>query len=139
MAGTSNGNGGRGAVAAITAGVTVTGSIDASAELQIGGRVEGDIRCYTLFVEEDGEIVGDISAERVRVAGMVDGTIEASDIAIESTGRVTGAIIYDRLKIGAGGILEGSARHEPAAAAVDGGTLKLVETEPSEPHPYFVD
>lgn len=136
----------QGTVAAITAGVTVTGSVDCAAELQIGGRIDGDVRCHTLFLEEDGAVSGDIVAERVRVAGLVEGTVEAVDVAIEPTGRIVGSITYGRLKVGAGGILEGTVKRRPVeataatAAPVEGGSLKLVDAgEAAKPRRVYVD
>lgn len=131
----------QGVVPAITAGVTVTGSIECAAELQIGGQINGDVRCHTLFLEEGGVVTGDITAERVRVAGNVDGTIEAVDVAIEPTGKVEGTVIYSRLKVGAGGILEGMMKRRPGEAApVESGNLKLVEgADPGKPRRVYVD
>lgn len=130
----------QGTVAAITAGVTITGTIECPAELQIGGRVEGDVHCHTLFLEEDGAIVGDVVAERIRVAGVIEGTVEAIDVAIEPTGRVVGTITYGRLKVGAGGILEGTMKRRPVEASatvtpipVESASLKLVDVAAAEP------
>lgn len=137
---TSAANGGQANVAAITAGLTIRGNVEGAAELQIGGQVEGDVQCHTLFLEEGGAVTGDITAERIRVAGTVEGTIDAADVAIEPTGRVAGTVNYTRLKISAGGVLEGTVKRRPAETAPEGGNLKLVEpAEAAKPRRVFID
>lgn len=117
------------AVAAIGPGIVITGDVESSVELQIGGRINGDVRCQTLFLEESGTIAGSIRAERVRVSGRVDGDVDTVDLAIEPTGRISGGVTYARLKVSPGGIMDGTMTHRPADASAtgDGSNLKLVE------------
>ncbi|RHW19333.1 polymer-forming cytoskeletal protein [Sphingomonas gilva] len=132
---------GREAVAGIGKGIVVIGDIECASEIQIGGRVMGDVRCQTLFVEPGGTIVGSVNAGQVRVSGLVEGTIEAGDLAVESTGSVSGTITYTRLKVSAGGVLDGSFKHRPEEeVSVETGPLKLVESsEPANPRRVYVD
>lgn len=133
--------GAREAVAGIGKGIVVIGDVECPSEIQIAGRVMGDVRCQTLFVEAGGTIVGSVTAGQVRVSGLVEGTVDAGDLAVESTGTVSGTIAYTRLKVTAGGILDGSFKHRAEEeAAVETGTLKLVETsEPANPRRVYVD
>ena len=85
----------------------ITGNIEASADLHIDGRVEGDIACNALVQGEDSEITGAISAQNVRIAGIVRGTISARDVVILRTARIAGDIAYDTLTIEQGARLEG--------------------------------
>jgi cytoskeletal protein CcmA (bactofilin family) len=109
----------------IGADITITGNIEATVDLHIEGRVNGDVRCATLILGENSSVTGSIYAERVRVSGMVDGAVETKDLAIEATARVTGDVMYERLKVANGGIVEGHMRRK--APEDDAGKLKLVE------------
>lgn len=128
------------AVSVIGTGITIIGEVQCTTDLQVEGRVNGDIRCATLFLNVGGVIAGTIRADRVRVSGTVEGNIEAGDLAIEPTARVTGDILYSRLKVATGGVMEGSLKRKPTDDTVvltpePATPLKLVEPEAPEAPP----
>jgi cytoskeletal protein CcmA (bactofilin family) len=114
----------------IGADITVTGDIEATVDLLIEGKVNGNVRCQTLLLGESSAIKGNIYAERVRISGFVEGSVETRDLAIESSGSVTGDVSYARLKVATGGNVEGTMRCKRDAEQ----KLKLVET-PVQPEP----
>lgn len=126
----------QGSVSTIGAGVVITGEVECSTDLQIEGRVNGDVRCPTLLLSEGGLVSGSIHAERVRISGRVEGSVDAGDLAIEATAHIKGDVLYGRLKVTPGGIVQGNfqnrgdeeAREEPSG-------LKLVEPVTPEPEP----
>jgi len=135
---------GRDSMSIIGAGVVIAGDVECSTDLQIDGRVNGEVRCATLFVGEEGSIEGTIQAERVRVSGKVEGTIVAGDLGIEASAQVKGELVYTRLKVTAGGVVEGTLKHRAAEAAAEGANLKLVEPphppqQPAQPRRVYVD
>lgn len=105
--------------------VTVSGDIDASVDLHVDGRVEGDIRCATLVQASNSTVLGAISAEQARIAGRVEGSIMAKELIVEASAKVIGDVTYEKLSIEAGGHVEGSFRHKSA------GTLKKDEPKAS--------
>ena len=128
------------AVSVIGNGITITGEVQCTTDLQVEGRVNGDFRCASLFLNVGGVIAGTIRADRVRVSGTVEGNIEAGDLAIEPTARVTGDILYSRLKVATGGVMEGTMKRRPsddtaAFAPEPAAPLKLVEPEAPQPAP----
>jgi len=136
------------AVSVIGNGITIIGEVQCTTDLQVEGRVNGDIRCATLFLNVGGVVAGTIHADRVRVSGTVEGNIEAGDLAIEPTARVTGDILYSRLKVATGGIMEGSLKRRPTDDKVvmpEPAGLKLVEPETppaapvTQPRRVYVD
>lgn len=134
----------RAAPATITAGISITGDVACSTDLQIAGRVQGDVRCSTVFVDEGGSVAGGIYAERVRVSGSVEGTIESGDLAVEPGGRVSGNVSYARLKVSAGAVVEGSFKHRGSDASapvpVPDTGLKLVDApDHANPRRVYVD
>lgn len=122
---------GRDVIAGIGAGVIVTGDVACTSELQVDGRVNGEIRCTTLFLSEGGIIEGSIHVERARLSGRIEGAINAGDLAIEQGAQVKGDITYSRLKVATGAVIEGSIKHRAAEeTASEGANLKLVEPAP---------
>ncbi|MCT2401244.1 bactofilin family protein [Novosphingobium mangrovi (ex Huang et al. 2023)] len=89
------------------ADTVITGNIEASADLHVDGRIDGDIACNALVQGEDSRITGSIRAETVRVAGSVSGTIAARDVVILKTARIEGDVSYDTLTIEQGARLDG--------------------------------
>ena len=131
---------GRDSMSIIGPGVVITGEVECSTDLQIEGRINGEVRCATLFVGEGGNVEGTIQAERVRISGKVEGTVIAGDLGIEPTAHVKGEVVYTRLKVTAGGIIEGTIKHRAADSAVEGTNLKLVEPpQPPQPRRVYVD
>ena len=92
----------------IGADCRITGDIFSQGEVQIDGRIDGDIRCSHLVVGETGAITGEISAETVRVLGAVTGQIRATSVDLAKTARVLGDITQDSLSVQAGAHIEGS-------------------------------
>lgn len=102
----------------IGADIVVTGNIEASVDLHIDGRVEGDVRCKTLILGEASTITGNVSADRVRAAGAVTGSIETNDLAIEASARVSGDVLYERIKVTNGAQIDGSLKCKSGVAAL---------------------
>lgn len=148
----TNGNGqaanGTAAPSAISAGITISGNVACAGDLQISGRIEGEVRGATIFVDEGGVVEGAVEADRLRVCGTVTGTIKVGDLAVESGGVISGETSYERLKVASGGVIEGSFSPRGTAAgqagasatgAADGESpLKLVGN-PVNPRHVFVD
>ena len=89
------------------ADLRVKGDIDASADLHIDGRVEGDVSCTNLVQGESGEIVGAIKAESARLSGTVRGTIAVRDLVVLKSARIHGDVHYDSLTIEQGAHVDG--------------------------------
>ena len=89
------------------ADTNVVGNIDASADLHVDGRIEGDITCNALVQGEGSEIAGMVKAETVRIAGTVRGAVFAREVVILKTAKIEGDVAYDALTIEQGARLEG--------------------------------
>lgn len=89
------------------ADTNIAGNIEATADLHVDGRVEGDISCNSLVQGEGSEIVGAVRAQTVRVAGTVRGMISAREVIILKTAKIEGDVAYDALTIEQGAHLEG--------------------------------
>lgn len=87
--------------------VRIVGDIITEGEMQIDGRIEGDIICKTLVIGQSGHIAGEVTAETIRVYGEVTGKLTAEQITIGRTGQVTGDICHGSLEIESGAQVEG--------------------------------
>ena len=105
--------------------VTVRGDIEASVDLHIDGKVEGDIGCAALVQGPDSRIKGHITAKTARIGGLVEGSITADDLVVEASARITGDVTYQTISIATGGQGDGKLTHQEANAASD---LKLVKS-----------
>jgi cytoskeletal protein CcmA (bactofilin family) len=109
------------------AGITVTGNIEAPVDLDLQGKVLGDVRCLTLILGEQAEIRGSVFADRVRVCGIIEGSVETKDLAVEANARIVGDVTYSRIKIANGGIVDGKLIYKPTEEEEESGKLRLVE------------
>lgn len=105
--------------------VTVRGDIEATVDLHIDGKVEGDIGCAALVQGPDSRIKGHVSARTARIGGLVEGSIAADELIVETSARITGDVIYQTISIATGGQIDGQLTHRDAGAA---GDLKLVKS-----------
>ncbi|WP_404390644.1 polymer-forming cytoskeletal protein [Pseudoalteromonas phenolica] len=100
--------------ALISPNTHVTGQIDCDGELQVDGKVTGDLKVSTLIVGQNGEVKGNIIAEKVQVKGTINGNIDAQSVHLEVTAKVHGDVAHDTLTIDAGAHLEGKLTHKQA-------------------------
>lgn len=105
--------------------VVVRGDIEASVDLHIDGRVDGDIACATLVQGAESRIKGNVSAKTTRIAGFVEGAIATDELVVESTARITGDVSYQTISIAAGGQVDGKLMHKDLSTQ---GDLKLVKS-----------
>jgi cytoskeletal protein CcmA (bactofilin family) len=60
---------------------------------------------------EQGEIRGNVVAERVRLSGRIEGAVETGDLALEEGARVKGDVTYGRVRMVKGAVVEGRMSH----------------------------
>lgn len=101
----------------ISTDLTVTGDFASEGDIQIDGKVEGDVKTTRLTIGEGGSVKGAITADTVTVSGSVSGQIRAKTIVLARTSRVQGDIWHDSLAIEAGAQFEGTCKRLNAADA----------------------
>ena len=87
--------------------VTITGNIDASVDLHVDGKVEGDIACASLVQGESSVVQGSIEADSARLSGTVRGSIAAKQLVVLASARIEGDVHYEALTIEQGATVEG--------------------------------
>ena len=95
----------------ISEDVRLTGSLTCQGEVQLDGRIDGDLHVKHLVIGHTGVIEGVIEADSVTVKGKIFGTLIANQVVIESTAEVHGDVFHDTLSIEAGAIIEGNLKH----------------------------
>lgn len=93
---------------AVIGGVAmVIGDLTGQGEIEVQGRVEGNIRSRKVTVGEGGFVEGEIVAESVCIRGSVKGPVVATSVAVATTARVIGHITHKELSIEPGAYHEG--------------------------------
>src|SRR6186713_2632362 len=125
------------AASTIGAKTVVIGSVHGDGDLELYGRVEGDITVEgNVLIAATAEVKGTVTATAIRVAGAVEGNLHASDtVAIEPDARVLGDLTTPRISIAEGATVQGMVRTEPAPKkdsprAVEPRTPDLVRPPP---------
>lgn len=95
----------------ISTDLTVIGTLISSGDVQVDGRIEGDIRANALVIGDEATIQGDVYAEDAIIRGRVEGGIRAKKIQLCATARVEGNILHEALSMEAGAFFEGNCRH----------------------------
>ncbi|MBU1211098.1 MAG: polymer-forming cytoskeletal protein [Alphaproteobacteria bacterium] len=99
--------------------LTITGNLSSEGQVQIDGRVEGDIRGTHIIIGERAHITGGIVAEEVVVRGHVMGSVRGKRVMLQAQSHVEGDIYHKALAIEQGAFFEGKSRRsdDPVAAA----------------------
>lgn len=95
----------------ISGDLVVNGTLTSTGDIQIDGRVEGDVRSAGLVIGDKAFIQGEILAEDVTVRGRVQGGIRARKVLLCATSHVEGNILHEAFAVEAGAFFEGNCRH----------------------------
>jgi cytoskeletal protein CcmA (bactofilin family) len=95
----------------ISADMVINGTLASTGDIQIDGRVEGDVRSVGLVIGDKAEIHGEIYAEDVTVRGKVVGRIRARKVLLAATSHVEGDILHEAFAVESGAFFEGNCRH----------------------------
>jgi len=95
----------------ISADLVVQGTLISSGDIQVDGRVEGDVHSASLVIGDKASVLGEILAEEVTVRGRVEGSIRARKVVLCSTSHVEGNILHEAFSVETGAFFEGNCRH----------------------------
>ena len=85
----------------------ILGDISGGGDVEIHGRIEGDISARNVTVHEDGRVEGSISGETVRIFGTVNGHLDATTVEIRKTATVVGKVFHHTLSVEPGAVVDG--------------------------------
>jgi cytoskeletal protein CcmA (bactofilin family) len=96
----------------IGADVVVSGTLICSGDIAIDGKVHGDIHASgAVLLNERGEILGNVYAEKATVRGSIKGSVHAGRVQLGSSSQVRGDIVQARIAIEDGAFVDGTCRH----------------------------
>ena len=90
--------------------LTITGNVRAKGEVQVEGKIEGDVHCNSLLLSERSQVTGNVVAEDVLVRGKVVGSIKGLRVTLQNNCHVEGDIHHQSLAIEQGAYFEGKSR-----------------------------
>lgn len=121
--------------------MTVHGSLSASGDIQVDGKVEGDIESGSLTIGEKATVHGEVTGEDVIIRGRVIGSVRASRVHLAGTAHVEGDIYHQALAVETGAFFEGNCRHsdnpmgEQVRRKKAGGVKNLISDQGEAPAP----
>lgn len=90
----------------------IVGQVFSTGDIQIEGRLDGDLRSHAVTIGEQAQITGEVAGETVTVFGKVKGTIRAKQVYLCATCEVDGDVINEALAIKSGAKLNGAVKRE---------------------------
>lgn len=91
----------------IASGMHVLGNIVSEGALDIDGKIDGNVRGYSVHVRPSGTIRGDVTAEILHVHGEIEGVVKATTVMLYATARVTGTLMHEAITIEDGAFVDG--------------------------------
>lgn len=109
----------------LSSDLIITGDIKTDGEVQIDGRLDGNISAGKVTIGEQGAVNGKIVCAIIQVRGKVTGKIEAMSIELTETANVQADLVQDKLVIANGAFFDGKcARKSSAPTPIKAATQK---------------
>ena len=91
--------------------VHIQGNVKTAGELQLDGKITGDLNCGSLVMGETGAVEGLIASDSITVRGKVKGEIRSKNVRLEKSAVVDGDVYHESLSVEAGAKLTGKFAH----------------------------
>lgn len=95
--------------------IVITGDIKTDGDVQIDGRLDGNITAGTVTIGEQGAVNGKIVAQNVHIRGKVTGKVESLVVELSETANVQADLIQDQLMIANGAFFDGKCARKSAS------------------------
>ena len=94
----------------ISSDLEVEGDLKSAGDVQIDGKVKGDIKSRSVTVSDGAHIEGSIFAQSVVISGTIVGQVESPKVSVRKTANVMGDILHETLEIESGAHFQGACR-----------------------------
>ncbi len=101
----------RAAPSIFSSDLQIEGTLHSEGDIQIDGRVEGDIRSGSLTIGEKAVVNGEIIANEITIRGRVIGGVRGRRVQLASSAHVEGDILHNALAVETGAFFDGNCRH----------------------------
>jgi cytoskeletal protein CcmA (bactofilin family) len=108
--------------------LVITGDIKTDGEVQIDGRLDGNLTAGKVTIGEQGAVNGKIVSTTVLIRGKVTGKIDATSIELTETANVQADLLQDKLIVANGAFLDGKCNRKTPV-------VKAAKTSPVTPPP----
>ena len=112
----------------ISADLTINGNLISDGDIQVDGKVEGDVVSKKLTISSSASVRGAVEADDAVIAGQVTGQIKARNVTFLKNARVIADVIQEKLSIEPGAFFEGNCRHYPDENDKKGGGVAKLES-----------
>ena len=109
--------------------LVINGDLKTDGEVQLDGRLDGNLTAGKVTIGENGALNGKIVATAVVIRGKVTGKIDATSIELSETANVQADLLQDNLIVANGAFLDGKCSRKSAAPK----PLKVQDTKPEAP------
>lgn len=99
----------------LSSDLIITGDIKTDGEVQIDGRLDGNVTAGKITIGEQGVVNGKIVGAIVQVRGKVTGMIDAMSIEFADTANVQADLVQDKLVIANGAFFDGKCTRKSTA------------------------
>ena len=106
----------------VSEGLHIAGNLFSDGDVQVDGRVEGDVQGRNITVGATGTVVGKIIADEAMISGAVNGEIRARAVVLTRTAKVASDVTQESISIEAGAVFEGAIRRPGSGTTVNKGT-----------------
>jgi cytoskeletal protein CcmA (bactofilin family) len=96
----------------LSSDLEIKGNLKTTGDIQIEGKIDGDIRAHLLTVGEGATVKGEVTADDVIVNGRVIGRVRGLKVRLTSSARVEGDVIHKTIAIESGAHFEGSVQRQ---------------------------
>lgn len=100
--------------------MNILGNLISDGYLDINGHIEGNVKCQSLTVRDQGMVKGDVFADEVSIHGQVSGIIKARHVFLASTARVRGVIMHESMSMEQGAFIDGQCKRTDRSAMLEG-------------------
>lgn len=95
--------------------LVITGDLKTDGEVQLDGRLDGNLTAGKVTIGENGALNGKIIATTVVIRGKVTGKIDATSIELAETANVQADLLQDNLIVANGAFLDGKCNRKTSA------------------------
>jgi cytoskeletal protein CcmA (bactofilin family) len=91
----------------ISSDMYVKGNLETEGDVQIDGKIDGDLKTFNVTVGKGATVNGEIHGQRITISGNVNGQIRGDEVLLSHSAHVVGDIHHKTLSIDAGAFLQG--------------------------------
>ncbi len=92
----------------IAANLQVEGTLRSAGDIQVDGRVIGDVISRAITIGTDAHVQGHVTCETARIDGYLSGELRAKSVVVSKSAHITGDVLHETVAIEAGAHIEGN-------------------------------